>query len=62
MKSEFFIKYDGISEYDNSSVALHDFGESLVAFDTLVKDFGQIFRIQAEIEIYVTSHREGSHH
>lgn len=61
METKFFIKYDGISKYDNSSVALHDFGESLVAFDTLVKDFGHIFRIQAEVEIYATSHREGSH-
>ena len=61
MKAEFFIKYDGISEYNDSSVALRDFGESLVAFDVLVKDFGQIFRIQAEIEIYATSHRKGSY-
>ena len=61
MKAEFFIKYDGILEYNDSSVALRDFGESLVAFDALVKDFGQVFQIQAEIEIYATSHREGSH-
>ena len=61
METMFFVKYSGISEYDRSSVALHDFAESLVAFDTLVKDFGNIFRIQAEIEIYATSHREGSY-
>jgi len=61
METKFFVKYDGISKYDDSSVVLHDFGESLVAFDTLVKDVGHIFRIQTEIEIYATSHREGSH-
>jgi len=61
METKFFVKYNGISKHDDSIVALHDFGESLVAFDTLVKDFGHIFRIQAEIEIYATSHREGSH-
>lgn len=61
MEAKFFVKYDSASKYDDSSVALHDFGESLVAFDTLVKDFGQMFRIQAEIEIYASSHREGSH-
>ena len=61
MEAKFFVKYDGISKYDDPNVALYDFGESLVAFDTLVKDFGHIFRIQAEIEIYATSHREGSH-
>ena len=61
MEANFFIKYYGMSEHDDSSVALSHLGKSLVAFDALVKDFGHLFRVQTEIEIFATSHREGSH-
>jgi hypothetical protein len=61
MQTEFFIKYNGLPEYDNSNIDLGDLGKSLVAFDSLIKDLSHIFRVQTEIEIYATSHREGSH-
>lgn len=61
MKTNFYIKYQNKSDNNSSDIVLRDFGESLIAFDSLVKEFGQMFRIQTEIEVYATAKREGSY-
>jgi len=60
MKSELYIKYEGSISQDDSCVVLSDLGQSLIAFEELIKHLGHTFKLETDIGVYITSRRQGS--
>jgi hypothetical protein len=60
MKSELYIKYEGSISQGDSCVVLSDLGQSLIAFEELIKHLGHMFKLETDIGVYITSRRQGS--
>jgi len=60
MTPNLFIRFKGNLPEDDSQIALAELGESLVGFDSVLKEFARILRIQGELEIRASSPKRGS--
>jgi hypothetical protein len=60
MNPNLFIRFKGIDRAHDSEIDLAELGESLIGFDSLFKNFGEILRVEEQLEIKVTATKEGS--
>jgi hypothetical protein len=60
MQSNFYIKYKGKDEVDDSIVELSALGESILGFDCLIKELIKIAGINGEVNVEASRVREGS--
>ena len=60
MQPNFFIKYRGIDEQNDSQVDLVALGESIVGFDAVIREIFRISKIKGDISINASKTREGS--
>lgn len=60
MNPNLFIRFKGIDREHDSEVDLAELGESLMGFDSLFRNFGEIIRVEGQLEIKATATKEGS--
>ncbi|MBI5414548.1 hypothetical protein HZA38_03450 [Candidatus Peregrinibacteria bacterium] len=60
MEANFFLKYRGLNEKNDSEVDLAVLGESIVGFDIVIKEIFKISKINGNIIVKASNTREGS--
>ena len=60
MKPNLYVRYKGSLPENAGQIALADLGQSLIGFDTLLKDLARILRVDGELEVRVAATKEGS--
>lgn len=60
IEPNFFIKYNGKSDSDGSTIDLVVLGESIVGFNSVIKEIFKISKLKGEISISANKIREGS--
>jgi hypothetical protein len=58
MNPNLFIRFKGIDADHDSDVDLPEFGESLIGFDALFKEFAGVLHIDGQLEVKATATRE----
>jgi hypothetical protein len=60
MNPNLFIRFKGIDRDHDSEIDLAELGESLIGFDSLFRSFGELMRVDGQLEIKATATKEGS--
>lgn len=60
MQPNIFIRYKGLSAENDSEIDLVALGESIAAFDGVIRDLFEISGVQADFEVYAGKVHEGS--
>jgi hypothetical protein len=60
MQSNFFIKYRGTDKQDDSQVDLVALGESIIGFDTVIREVFKVSKIKGDISVSASKTSEGS--